>query len=33
MKRKRGDVVLGTVPFSSGAGSKKRPVLVVQSDH
>lgn len=28
----RGDVVLVPVPFSSGAGSKVRPVLVVQSD-
>ena len=29
----RGDVVLVPVPFTSGAGSKTRPVLVVQADH
>lgn len=32
MKFKRGDVVLLDHPFSSGAGSKVRPVLVVQGD-
>lgn len=29
----RGDVVLVQWPFSSGTGSKRRPALVVQSDH
>ena len=29
---KRGDVVLVRFPFSSGAGSKVRPALVVQND-
>lgn len=29
----RGDVVLVPVPFTSGSGSKMRPVLVVQTDH
>lgn len=29
----RGEIVLVKVHFSSGAGSKTRPVLVVQSDH
>jgi mRNA interferase MazF len=29
----RGDVVLTHVRFSSGAGGKVRPTLVVQSDH
>jgi mRNA interferase MazF len=33
MNVRRGDVVLVPVQFSSGAGSKVRPVLVVQSDH
>lgn len=33
MKVKRGDVALLDHPFSSGVGSKVRPVLVVQSDH
>jgi len=32
MKVMRGDVVLLDHPFSSGAGSKVRPVLVVQGD-
>ena len=32
MKVKRGDVVLLDHPFSSGVGSKVRPVLVVQGD-
>jgi mRNA-degrading endonuclease toxin of MazEF toxin-antitoxin module len=32
MKVKRGDVVLLDHPYSSGAGSKVRPVLVVQGD-
>ena len=29
---KRGDVVLVFYPFSSGAGGKRRPGLVVQND-
>jgi mRNA interferase MazF len=29
----RGDVVLVPVPFTSGTGSKTRPVLVIQADH
>jgi mRNA interferase MazF len=29
----RGDIVLVAVPFTSGGGTKTRPVLVVQSDH
>ena len=29
----RGDVVLVSVPFTSGTASKTRPVLVVQADH
>jgi mRNA interferase MazF len=33
MRVQRGDVVLVTFPFSSGAGAKLRPALVVQSDH
>jgi mRNA interferase MazF len=32
MKVKRGDVVVLDHPFSTGAGSKVRPVLVVQGD-
>jgi mRNA interferase MazF len=32
MKVKRGDVVLLDHPFSTGVGSKVRPVLVVQGD-
>ena len=28
-----GDVVLVAFPFASGIGSKRRPALVVQSDH
>ena len=32
MKVNRGDVVLLDRPFSTGAGSKVRPVLVVQGD-
>jgi mRNA interferase MazF len=33
MKAKRGDVVLANYPFASGAGSSRRPVLIVQSDN
>jgi mRNA interferase MazF len=33
MKVRRGDVVLVAFPFATGAGSKRRPALVVQSDH
>jgi mRNA interferase MazF len=33
MNVSRGDIVLVPVRFSSGAGQKIRPVLVVQSDH
>lgn len=33
MTAKRGDIVLVHFPFSSGAGSKLRPALIVQSDH
>lgn len=29
---RRGDIVLVHFPFASGAGSKKRPALVVQAD-
>lgn len=29
----RGDVALADYPFSSGSGSSRRPVLIVQSDH
>ena len=29
---KRGDVVLASYPFASGAGSSRRPALIVQSD-
>jgi mRNA interferase MazF len=32
MRAFRGEVVLAHYPFSSGVGSKKRPVLVVQND-
>lgn len=32
MSVKRGDVVLAYYPFASGAGGKRRPVLVVQND-
>ena len=32
MKVRRGDVVLLEHPFTSGAGAKVRPVLVVQND-
>jgi mRNA interferase MazF len=32
MKLNRGDVVLLEYPFSSGAGSKVRPAVVVQND-
>lgn len=32
MKFKRGDVVLLDHPFSTGVGSKVRPVLIVQGD-
>ena len=33
MKVQRGDVVLMPIAFTSGAGVKLRPALVVQSDH
>jgi mRNA interferase MazF len=33
MTHQRGDVLLVRFPFSSGAGAKIRPALVVQSDH
>jgi hypothetical protein len=33
MPVKRGDVVLVSVPFTSGAGGKTRPVLPFQSNH
>ena len=33
MSVQRGDVVLLTMPFAQGGGSKTRPTLVVQSDH
>ena len=33
MTVRRGDVVLTWFPFSSGAGGKRRPCLVVQNDH
>src|SRR5438128_1720588 len=32
MNVRRGDVILAFYPFASGAGAKKRPVLVVQND-
>lgn len=32
MKYKRGDVILIFFPFTSGAGAKVRPALVVQND-
>jgi mRNA interferase MazF len=32
MNVRRGDIVLAFYPFASGAGAKKRPVLVVQND-
>jgi mRNA interferase MazF len=32
MNVRRGDIVLAFYPFASGAGTKKRPVLVVQND-
>src|SRR4051794_13081518 len=32
MNMRRGDIVLASYPFSSGAGAKKRPVLIVQND-
>jgi mRNA interferase MazF len=32
MTVRRGDVVLAWYPFSSGAGGKRRPCLVVQND-
>jgi mRNA interferase MazF len=28
----RGDIVLASYPFTSGTGTKKRPVLIVQND-
>jgi mRNA interferase MazF len=33
MTVQRGNVVLVSVPFTSGRGAKVRPALVVQSDH
>ncbi len=33
MKVKRGDIVTADYPHSSGAGSKIRPVLVIQDDY
>lgn len=33
MNVNRGDIVLVSLPFASGASAKIRPVLVVQSDH
>jgi mRNA interferase MazF len=33
MRVQRGDVVLLAIAFTSGAGAKLRPALVVQSDH
>jgi len=33
MPLNRGDIVLVPIRFTSGTGSKTRPVLVVQSDH
>jgi mRNA interferase MazF len=32
MSLKRGDVVLAWYPFSSGAGGKRRPCLIIQTD-
>jgi mRNA-degrading endonuclease toxin of MazEF toxin-antitoxin module len=32
MKLQRGDVVVVRFPFSSGAGAKLRPAVVVQND-
>src|SRR5947209_10432562 len=32
MSLRRGDVVLAWFPFASGAGSKRRPCVVVQND-
>ena len=32
MKVRRGDVVLGFYQYASGAGGKRRPLLVVQND-
>jgi mRNA interferase MazF len=32
MSARRGDVVLAWFPFASGAGSKRRPCVVVQND-
>lgn len=32
MKIRRGDIVLVTLPFAQGTGSKLRPALVVQND-
>ena len=32
MRVKRGDVVLAWYPFSSGAGGKRRPCVIVQND-
>ena len=33
MRVQRGDVVLLPIAFTTGAGSKLRPAVVVQSDH
>jgi mRNA interferase MazF len=33
MPVKRGEIVLGELPFSDGSGSKVRPALVVQCNH
>ncbi len=33
MTPQRGDILLVRYPFSSGAGAKVRPALVIQSDH
>ncbi len=32
MTARRGDVVLAWYPFSSGAGGKRRPCLIIQTD-
>jgi mRNA interferase MazF len=33
MNASRGDIVLVSFPYASGGGAKRRPALVVQSDH
>jgi len=33
MTLRRGDIVLVEFPFSSGAGQKLRPALVIQNNH